>query len=60
MLSEVIAVKRSFATLLLALGHRGISRDRAAGLAMRGLPHEQAKVMATRIRDAWPETEKGN
>ena len=60
MLTEVIAVKHSFGTLLLALAHRGIPRDWAAGPAMRGLPHEQAKATATRIRDAWDGTEKGN
>jgi len=54
LLEEVVAVKGTFAALLLTFLHRGISRHMAAHLAMHGLPSEGAKAMAVRMRDAWP------
>jgi len=54
LLDEVVTVKRTFGRLLLTLAHCGISRDMAALLAMHGLPSEEAKAMAVRMRDTWP------
>ena len=53
-LEEVVAVKRTFGALLLTFAHRGISRNLAALLAMHGLPGEEAKAMARRMRATWP------
>ena len=54
LLEEVVDVKRTFGALVLTFAHRGISWDLAADLAMHGLPCEEAKAMAERMRDTWP------
>ena len=47
---ERVVVKRTCGGLLLALMHRGVDRDHAAGLAIHGLPSEHYKDIARSMR----------